>query len=151
MVELTDAEKEKLRIVRERGKEIDLDFLVKSFCSHMLKEKPDFIVAHVAAFFDIAEEVCINAASQAGADTIHRGISVDRAVDSMRVFMEMSETFHLIGGLLEHALAATETHGEYGLFTPDITHLNKKLEGMRRILIDLKNQHDLEQRRAGRR
>jgi len=140
---LTPEEKEKLHIARERTKEIDIDFLVKSFCSMMIKEKPDFIVQRVITFFAMAEEICLNAASQAGADTVERGITIDRAVDGMRVFLELSETLHMMAGLFQHALDATEEHGEYGLFTHEQDHLNRKLEEMRRMLIDMKNRHDL--------
>jgi len=145
---ITPKQRAVLEDARKKREEIDMDFLVRSFASILIKQKPDVVVGAICKFMDDVSEVCTSAASTAGAETVmDPNMDVDQIVDGIRRFLELSHTVLSIQQLLVHALEA-EDHGEYGLFTYDTKDIGRKLEGMRQSIIQLRNDRAVKQRRG---
>jgi len=145
---ITPKQRAILEEAKRKREEIDMDFLVRSFASILIKQKPDVVVGAICKFMDEVSNVCTSAASTAGAEAVtDPKLDVDQIIDGIRRFLELDNTMICVQQLLLHALEA-ENHGEYGLFTYDTKDIGRKLEGMRQSIIQLRNDRAVKQRRG---
>lgn len=126
---------------------LDMDKMVKLFAAYMHNRPVPEMIASVCAFFETVEECAVEAAAIAGTKaTKGELITIDQAVDASRKLMAFSMNMRCISHLLQHACMANGD-AVHGLFTTDEKELGSKLEGLRTALIEMKNEHDLKQKR----
>lgn len=144
---LTPEERKLVDEAQKKRGEIDIEFLERSFASIMIKHPPDVVIAVICKFMDEVSNICISAAASASAEAVTRGRDVDETVDAIRVFIELSHTLVAVERLLIRGVEQEEL-GEYGIFTYDQKEIGKKLEEMRTMIVQAKNERAVRKRRG---